>query len=490
MKIITNLLFIIAVGLLICCKHKISSAQDATVTTIQVYPDSVLNDVSNKPLGINLDYFMDNDNFLKPERSTTDALKEMGVKYLRYPGGNKSDFYFFSRPPYDKSEPTLARTGKYAVGGRNKALNADATGYKHDVLDFDEFMTMCRSIGTEPVLVVAADEYLVKYPPGSTWSTREQLIQNAVEWVKYANKKKNYHVKYWLIGNESWHSENQNSTPEIYAHDVVDFSKAMKAVDSTIHIVPNGNSDQFWKTVLTIGAGHIDDICISNYPVYNYRAGFLTYSDTLQNLMGPVQTALKAIDKYASPEGKKKLKLIVAEYGPFDWGRKWPFINNMGYNLANFEITGDQLLESRIEFSCFWNTRWIDNDSIPHSVFDALDKNGNFNANGLGLMIWGKFLGDKMVKTTSPDIHVRTFSSFVPKEKKLYVYLMNTSDKPKEILLKIKGHTLKSIKQAWELTGNGPEDTKPVWKEVTSITTSKPQMIQGTSIRVVEYSLK
>lgn len=43
------------------------------------------------------------------------------------------------------------------------------------------------------------------------------------------------------------------------------------------------------------------------------------------------------------PRDKKKLKLIAAEYGRFDWGKKWPFINNTGSNLADFEITGNQL---------------------------------------------------------------------------------------------------------------------------------------------------
>ena len=55
-----------------------------------------------------------------------------------------------------------------------------------DVLDFDEFMVMCREIGAEPVLCVAADEYLVDYPEGCTWATRDELIEHAVEWVRYA----------------------------------------------------------------------------------------------------------------------------------------------------------------------------------------------------------------------------------------------------------------------------------------------------------------
>ncbi len=459
-----------------------------SVITITVFPDSVLNDVSNHPIGINLDYLMDDDNYLKPARRTADALKAMGVKYLRYPGGNKSDFYFFSKPPYEKSEPTLARTGHDATGGRGRMLQ-DFKEFKFDVLDFDEFISMCHEIKAEPVVVVAADEYLVDYPVGNLSSTRKQLIEHAVEWVRYSNIQKKYDVKYWMIGNESWGPENKNSTAEIYANDVVAFSKAMKAVDPGIHIVPNGNSDLFWKSALTIGAGYIDDICISNYPVYNYHAGFATYRDTIKNLMSPVQTALKAIDKYASVEDQKKLKLIIAEYGPFDWGGKWPFVNNMGYNMANFEITGNQLLEPRIEFSCFWNTRWIENDSVENSLFDALDKNGNFNANGLGLMIWGKFLGDKMVKSTS-TMHIRSFASFVPKDKRLCLYLVNKSTKNIKIKPAIKGCTIKSIKQAWELVGTGPDDTKPIWRQVQHPDEDGILTLNGTSIQVIEYQLK
>jgi len=461
---------------------------DSVAKAVEIYPDSVINDVSSHPIGINLDYFMDDDNYLKPARRTADALKAMGVKYLRYPGGNKSDFYFFSKPPYFKSEPTLARTGKDATGGRGRMLKNDKD-FKYDVLDFNEFIAMCREINAEPVVVVAADEYLVDYPAGNTFSTKEQLLEHAAAWVRYSNIEKNYNVKYWMIGNESWHEENKNSTAELYALDVVDFSKAMKSIDPSIHIVPNGNSDEFWKAVLKIGAGHIDDICVSNYPVYNYHAGYITYRDSLPDLMEPVRRALRAVDKYASPSDRKKLKLIVSEYGPFDWGYKWPLINNMGLNLANFEITGEQLLEPRIAFSCFWNTRWINNDSVNYSVFDALDKDGNFNANGYGMMIWGKFLGEKMVKTTS-DMHIRTFASTVPSNNRLSLFILNKSDQPVRIKPEIAGYPSGRIIQAWELTGAGPEDTNPVWSQKSYPETSVLLTISGTSIQVVEFQLR
>ena len=431
---------------------------------IDVYPDSVLSDISNHPVGINLDYFMDDDKYLKPGRSTADALKAMGVRYLRYPGGNKSDFYFFSKPPWEKSEPTLARTGKGAVGGRQKMLK-NYSEFAVDVLDFDEFIKMCREVNAEPVICVAADEYLIEYPRGCTWATRGELINHAVEWVRYANIKKGYGIKYWMIGNESWHEQNKNSSAEIYAHDVIDFSKAMKAVDSSIYIIPNGNDVDFSETVLKIAGSYSDMLCISNYPIYNYRAGYDTYRDTLQDLISPATNALTAMKNAGSPES---MKIIVAEYGPFDWGRKWPMINDMGHTLCNFQMTGELLQIPQIEFVCYWNTRWIENDLDKHSVYDALDKLGNFNAIGWGMMIWGNYLGNEMIRTTS-TLYIRTFASLDPKDKLLYVYIINKQGDSEKINLNLNKYKVKSVVEAFELVGQGPDDLNPVWQECTGL---------------------
>lgn len=464
-----------------------SCKKSGTSVSIEIYTDSILSDVSNHPIGINLDYFTDDDDYLEPDRRLVDALKAMGVKHLRYPGGNKSDFYLFSVHPYEKSVPTLARTGKGAVGGRHKMLR-NYTEFAVDVLDFDEFMEICREVGAEPNICVAADEYLADYPEGCTKTSREELIQHAVEWVRYANIKKGYNIKYWMIGNESWHKQNINSTAEIYARDVVDFSIAMKAVDPTIKIVPNGNSLEFWEKVITIAGDHMDHLCFSNYPVYEYRAGYETYRDTLQNLMHPVERALEAIDKYATEEQKSRWRLINVEYGPFDWGNYWPKVNNMGMNLANFEMTGLQLLEPKMLFSCFWNTRWITNDSVKHSAYDALDREGNFNANGMGLMIWGNYLGKKMVRTTS-TVTVRTFASYSPAEEKLYVYILNKSPDPQSIFLRIDHPGEVDLLLARELFGNGPNDVDPVWQECEEWKNPTEITAKGTSITVLEYQL-
>lgn len=78
------------------CGHRVSDA-----ITITVYTDSIVSDVSKHPVGINLNFIMDGGRFPEAKKNVTEVVKELGTKYLRYPGGEKSDLYLFSIPPYE-----------------------------------------------------------------------------------------------------------------------------------------------------------------------------------------------------------------------------------------------------------------------------------------------------------------------------------------------------------------------------------------------------
>lgn len=463
------------------CLPGLCQNSDDKSVIVKVYPDSILNDITNLPLGINVDYFMDDDNYLKPEVRTADALKSMGVKYLRYPGGNKSDCYLFSEPPYEKSIPRLARTGPRAVFGRNAALNESCTDFKNDVLDFDEFIAMCREVDAEPVIVVAADEYCQNYPEGSTWSTRDKLVENAVEWVRYSNIKKKYNVKYWMLANETWVTQ-RNAC--VYANDVVTFSKAMKAVDPSIWIIPNGNMPDWWETVFTTAGGHFDAICNSNYPV--------NITDTIYtDDFNPTSVCIDALNKYGHLTGINDMKIVMAEFGPYNWGKdqQQTFVNTQFNNLVNFEITGMQLEEPKIAFSCFWNTRWIDDRNGKENGYDALDINGNLNANGQGLMIWGKYHGDKMVIADVNDNKIAAFASSKSDENRLFIYLINKGNEETEVKVEIDGYKLKHVRQICELRGNDQEDQKPVLNQTPQKITVKYNKVPAATIQVLEYTI-
>lgn len=106
----------------------------------------VLNDTRHRPTGINVDYLMDDDcnGLLHPERKLADALRELGVRYLRYPGGWKSAVNLWSVRPYSSSVPRLAGPVPDDWIRAGFRLTRPDGSWGIDPLDFDEFMELCR----------------------------------------------------------------------------------------------------------------------------------------------------------------------------------------------------------------------------------------------------------------------------------------------------------------------------------------------------------
>ena len=88
--------------------------------------------------------------------ATATALKNMGVKFLRYPGGEKSDNYLWS--PYFHVAPVMTLAGSFRwPSGDSRFVNSDYTTAKSVVLDFDEFVDTYEQVGAEPMIVCAYD---------------------------------------------------------------------------------------------------------------------------------------------------------------------------------------------------------------------------------------------------------------------------------------------------------------------------------------------
>ena len=198
------------------------------------------------------------------------VLTAAGIQTLRYPGGSTSDNYHWSSNTPD--DP--------ALGGTVPEAN------------FDAYMAVALAAGAQPMLTV-------NYGSGTA--------QEAADWVRYANrggprykgpvptypgacaKGHNYGVRYWEVGNElygdgtygaTWEVNHKPHDPTTYAHGVVSYSKAMKAVDPSIRVGavltapgnwPDGQvgdaSPQPWnETVLPIVCSAVDFVVIHWYP--------------------------------------------------------------------------------------------------------------------------------------------------------------------------------------------------------------------------------
>jgi alpha-L-arabinofuranosidase len=431
-----------------------------------VNTEKVIADISGIPVGINVNYLRDEDENHGDARTLVDALKEMGAGHLRFPGGEKSDFHLFSKPPYDKPMPQVY--GWY---------KGQTEGYR--VMDFDSFMEKAKAVGALPHIVVGYDSF------ERTGITKEQYLENAVEWVRYANIVKGYGIIYWEIGNENWH--NRTGEAGELAEVVCRFSKAMKQVDPSIKIGASGNSRAWWKEFLGIAAKDIDFLTVSQYSCFNWK-GYDYYVDHQSiDLTEQVTTALNAIDEFV-PEEKERLKVIVSELNSMDYSEGgWSPDNNLGHAIVTFDIMGQLLKNNRVEYAMIWNTRWIA-EKKPDVLWYALGSVNELLPPGKVLSIWGNFLSDKLVHITGAD-KVVTYASIDSKSGRLKLFLLNKAYEQEKLSVQISGRRY-SKGSMFCLSGSGPEDKNPAWSSAGSVSVNKdllPEIdLPAVSITVID----
>ncbi|WP_220502744.1 cellulose binding domain-containing protein [Microbispora sp. H10885] len=217
--------------------------------------------------------------------ASVDLLGKAGVRMMRYPGGSYGDGFHW------------------------KTSTVSGGGYVAPGTDFDSFMGTVKAIDAQAILIA-------NYGSGTA--------QEAADWVKYANVTKGYGVKYWEIGNEifgnghygaDWELDyHESKTPATYANNVVEYARAMKAVDPTIKIgavvtdpgnwpdgvVGDGDSAAWNQTVLSIAGPYIDFVIMHYYPNHT------TAADVLQQvrlLPGELEQVRRQIDQYAGRNG-------------------------------------------------------------------------------------------------------------------------------------------------------------------------------------------
>ena len=210
------------------------------------------------PFGININYLRDADENRSQARPLSDAIAAAGMRHLRYPGGSKSDAVLHMTPPFDRCVPQ-PKTTEYIRYSQEAHM-----------MDFDKFMEICRRAGCEPHVVVGCDTFERR------GVIMEEYLDNAIEWVRYANIVKGYRVKYWEIGNENWNDKGVSSSE--FGKLAARFSQAMKAIDPSILIGASGDSASWWEGFLPEAVEDIDFLTVSQYSCWGYMS-YDTYAN-------------------------------------------------------------------------------------------------------------------------------------------------------------------------------------------------------------------
>lgn len=363
---------------------------------------------ADRVLGINLNYIRDS-NANRPEaRPLAEALRAMDVRWLRFPGGEKSDFIRWRRGSDGRMTPVTF--GDYA-------------GFSGVRMNLEEFDSVASRVGAEPLMVVGYDS---KTRSGRT---EAEWLADAVALVRYANVENDFRIRYWEIGNENWH--NGTASPEEMAMVVKRFSKAMKAVDPSIQIGSSGLSKVWWEGFLPKAAQALDFLTVSHYNVDGWRG----YSHWLKNPDAnhsyAVKTALRAIDNDAPKPDVKRLKVIVAETNSLNWKGGWEKPRTVGHALVSFDTFGKLLDEPRVLSANYWTSRWIPEADPDEARYSALDRQNLLLSGGQMLAFWGGGLQSRMVPVDGGGRLVQAYASWDGRGRGT-IWLLNKDVKPSQ----------------------------------------------------------
>ncbi|MBC6995011.1 alpha-N-arabinofuranosidase [Neolewinella lacunae] len=245
-----------------------------------------------------------------------EALKELSIPNLRWPGGCFADTYHWQ----DGIGPKADRPSMLNIWWGN--VREDNSFGTH------EFLNMCELLGTEPYLSA---------------NVGSGTPQEVADWVKYTThpadsgplpelRAKNgrtepWNVKFWGLGNEAWGCGG-NMRPEYYAdiyRRYATFMTNWNNGDGLFRIASGASSNDYnWTEVLmkNIPASMIEAIALHHYAVIDWSAKGSAKDFTEAQYFTTMQRALEMeelitkhvaiMDRY---DPKKQVDLLVDEWG-------------------------------------------------------------------------------------------------------------------------------------------------------------------------------
>lgn len=244
------------------------------------------------------------------------ALKEMGIPVLRWPGGCFADEYHWKDGIGEKSK-------------RKKMINTHWGGVVEDnSFGTHEFFELCRQLGCDA------------YINGNVGSG---TVEEMNEWVEYMTfdgvspmaelraengHKEPWKIKYFGVGNESWGCGG-NMDPEYYGDLFKRYNTYVRDYDSSYHINriacgPNGNDYHWTKQVMDKVKHHANGLALHYYtvPTGNWdHKGSATefdvaeYDSTISKAYEMELLVNNHIKMMDSVKPDHKVKLIIDEWG-------------------------------------------------------------------------------------------------------------------------------------------------------------------------------
>jgi alpha-L-arabinofuranosidase len=393
----------------------------ASTNVVDVYPTNFQHKIGDNLAGVGVVYSWESDAGWANGASRSN-LVDMGAAFIRYPGGEVADYFHWENPNGSGWADTWSPTW-------NPANALEGTNW----MSVDEYVGHIDAVGAQPLLGINVDSGCV-YP-----ERLQEAITEATNFVHYAMIN-GYAVKYWCIGNESYHSSDRSPagagqpmmTVTQYADYINLYANAMRAVDPSIKIVANWNStwSSQYTTLLNLAGTNIDMLDLHCY----WNWGNATWSNWISQLpmqfgsssyQGTIQQFRTNLDKL----GYTNTQIGMLEYnlGP-------PPTDANGYvnppsryqvGLANSEILL-QSVEGGLDAGCFYVLDRLPADlakKVPTPLFNTNAARTPFPA-FYPLKWFGAVSGQNSVRSSETWTGTFTTAALNPTENVLTTFIL------------------------------------------------------------------
>jgi len=371
-------------------------------------------------------------------------LNDLDMGLVRIPGGSLSDKFYWNGNGVVKDDGTIDES-KFKPVGKQGYWQVDYSAYKPGfVVNNDDWSKATPVVfGAKKMQDLIESHPVAK--PFVTVNIGTGTPEMAAEWVRWANVKNDYGIKYWELGNELngfWEAGHVTAdgtpmTGEMYAQRFKEFAKAMKAVDPTIKIggpACDVNHHEDFFTPLFRDAGEYVDFITFHF--YSLRSSLAPENELFDGLdaLKPVIEKLDALVAKYQPDRIGKI-----EYSITEWNSKLPKDQD-AYRLFNglwFSAWVGEMLKAGIDSATVW-----DIFSGRDNGHGLLVRRGNTyvpTGRYWAFWLWSHHMSDTMVGTKvsgTDDLHVYATKG----DGELSVMVMNESRvKSYDVSLDFKG---------------------------------------------------
>jgi alpha-N-arabinofuranosidase len=370
---------------------------------------------------------------------TLALLKELDSPVYRWPGGNFVSGYDW----------------KDGIGDRDRRpprKNPAWTGVEHNDFGLHEFMTFCRAIRSEPLVVV---------------NSGLGKVGEAVAELQYCNDRAEtpmgrlraenghpepYRVTWWGIGNEMYGGWQLGHMPlKDYVQKHNEFAAAMRAQDPSIKLIAVGATGEWSEGIMQRCADHMD--LISEHFYHGDKPDLAAHVRQLSDAIRHKAEAHRHYRRrFASLQGKD-IDIALDEwnywYGPHvfgELGTRYFLKDALGVAAAVHEY----VRQSDIMFMANYAQTVNVIGCIKASKTDAC-----FATTGLPLKLYRRHFGTTPV-VAEADEPLDVAAALSGDGRTLTIGLVNPTMQPVDLPLTVKGAALAGTGNRWQIAGGDP----------------------------------